>query len=149
MFDWEEDENIVIVLRILGYTKLSQLLFLDSSTLQNLMFIKDSKEYIPLGSDISLIKCFQCFIMSKSETNDIDNNNYIKIDYDDFDNFRISDYMPTFIIPSSTTGVNPKSTFSSSYFYSFTPTYAFKKGIKLNPTLFPNFKDSKFWDNFK
>ena len=87
--------------------------------------------------------------MSKSSANDINKDDYTKIDSDAFYDFRISDYMSTYIRPSSTARINPTSTSSTSSSYSFISTSSFKKGIKRNPNLFPKFIDSKFWDNFK
>ena len=149
LFDWDEDKDIVIVLRTLGYIKLSEILLLDDNILQNLRYTKYGKEYIQLVSNLFLIKFLQRFIVTKSASDNIDKDYYTKIDSDNFDYFQISHYIPTYIRPSPTTRVNPISTSSNSSSYLFTPISTFKKGIKRDSILFPKFKDSKFWDNFK
>ena len=53
------------------------------------------------------------------------------------------------ISPESINKNNSIYTSTTTLSNSYTPTSAFKQGIRRDPTLFPKFKDSKFWDNFK
>ena len=88
-------------------TKFSQLMTLNEEDLKKLKCVKDGIEYTLRRSDLSLIRCLQYFIDSKRDSDDFDKDDYTKIDPEIFDEFRMSEHIPKYIMsPPSINKIN-------------------------------------------
>ena len=76
-------------------------MLLNNGDLEKIKYAKDEKQYIPRISDLSLIRFLQSFIISKIHSEDFNRYYYANIDPEVFDEFRISEYIPTNIRPAS------------------------------------------------
>ena len=130
-----------------GYVDIFQVLTIDDSTLESLVYLDpaDPTKTVPIRKgDIGMLKVFKSFVQHRTIIgNPIADADWITLTQAEFDQFRID---PANLLRISTAATNPsvKSNVATKY----TMVDLFRRGIKRDPSLFPTLKDEKYNDTW-
>ena len=132
-----------------GFVDIFQVLTIKDSDIESLVYQDpaDATKTVPIRrGDVGMLKCFKAYVNHRNISGTpIDDTDWINLTQAEFDLFRID---PTNLlrVTAATTATSAPRTNSSSIKY--TAVDLFRRGIKRDPSLFPQLKDEKYNDNW-
>ena len=143
LFGLEEGNPVASALTVNGLREPLDIMLANDKTLDSLNYKNDKEEYHPLPVGYcNLLKIFKEYVAHHiSEGNSMENEDWVKLDVEDFRQFRLSSG-----VSSSTTSSSPSATSST---HGHDPLRDFRRGIKRDTSVFPILRDDAAWDNWQ
>ena len=132
-----------------GFVDIFQVLTIEDADIESLVYQDpaDATKTVPIRrGDVGMLKCFKAYVNHRNISGTpIYDTDWINLTQAEFDLFRID---PTNLlrVTAATTATSAPRTNSSSIKY--TAVDLFRRGIKRDPSLFPQLKDEKYNDNW-
>ena len=132
-----------------GFVEIFQLLNIDDATLEGLVYPDpvDATKTVPIRKgDVGMIKCFKAYVHHRvMNGNPIADADWLNLTQAEFDAFRMD---PTNMLRVTSAINAPSSTRNNNSVPKYSMVDLFRRGIKRDPSLFPQLKEEKFNDSW-
>ena len=154
ILDKDDSSGLKMSLQESGINDILSLLGIDNDLIENLCYERSPTElFHPVNrGDKGLLRAFISFVefvrnngcMLASSTE------WMALTQVDFDDYRVSQYIPLLTLNSPTSAVSPHapSTGTGTAPYRYSPADLFRRGIKRDPSSFPVLKEETFNDSW-
>ena len=153
VMDLEDSDIIVKAIESQGIKRIEDLLSLSESNIDDIFFddLAGNQEEVPAFQKnlLKVLKEWNFYIMSNLGIRKVDWNDPSIVNYDDFNDFRVTVYNPDQSLRQTVSRLskNPSSSVPSSN--RIDTVQDFRKGIKRDKSHYAKLRDERFWDDWK